>query len=273
MKNLEETALDIRRKIIKAAWRGKAGLVSSAMSIVEIITVLYFDLMRYDSQNPGWPERDRFILSKGHGSLALYAALNKTGFLSDELLDTFCLPNSILGAHPERCISGVEASTGSLGHGLSLAVGIALAGKMDRKDYKTYVILGDGECQEGSVWEAFLTIPAWELTNLITVIDCNRLQGSETDRHTLLMYPLKNKLEAFGFDVTEINGHDMSAVKSALTAPVSEGKPKLILADTLKGKGLSCMENKPDWHGRVPNAAEMESVIADLAINRKEVGL
>jgi transketolase len=229
--------------------------------------------MRYDSQNPGWPERDRFILSKGHGSLALYAALNKTGFLSDEILNTFCLPNSILGAHPERYITGVEASTGSLGHGLSFATGIALAGTIDRRAYKTYVVLGDGECQEGSVWEAFLTIPACELTNLITIIDCNRLQGSETNRHTLLMYPLQNKLEAFGFDVKEINGHDMNAIKSALTAPVSKSKPRLILANTLKGKGLSCMENKADWHGRVPNAAEMESVLADLGLDREELGL
>ena len=267
--NLNDIAMGIRRKIFRMICKAGGGHIAPAFSIVELMTVLYFRILRIDSQNPKSPDRDRFILSKGHACAALYATLVQAGFAPEEQLDFFCQPGGELGGHPDcGALPGIEATTGSLGHGLGLAAGIAFAGQMDRKDYRVFTILGDGECQEGSVWEAALFAAHHQLDNLIAIIDYNKLQAIDPIQDVLGLEPLKEKFAAFNWAVQEIDGHDMDALEELFTGlPFEPGKPSLLIAHTVKGKGISFMENVPIWHYRVPSGKEMQTALRELGLD------
>jgi transketolase len=233
--------------MLEASRRGHVG---SAFSVIEILRVLYDDIMLYDSQNPRWVKRDRCILSKGHGCLALYVILADKGFFPESELWKFCKPDGILGGHPEYGkIPGVEASTGSLGHGLPIGVGFALNAKYEQLDYRTFVIIGDGESDEGSNWEAAMSAAKHKLDNLTVLVDYNKHQSYDSTYAVLDLEPLVDKWRAFGFVVAEVDGHDARALQDALRrTPVSVDKPNAIICHTVKGKGVECIENDLNWH-------------------------
>ena len=264
--------MNYRKTIFLTAYSASIAHIASAFSIVEILEVLYKDkILKYDVNNPNWEDRDRFILSKGHGSLALYTMLSEVGFFSKDLLKTFSKPNSVLGGEP--CIPnipGVEATTGSLGHGLSLAVGMALAKKIDNKKEKIYVLLGDGECEEGTIWEAVMFAVHYKLDNLIIIVDCNRIQKMGTLKSIMSIDSWKDKFNAFGCEVVEVDGHNTSELKSAFKQK-NVNKPLVILADTIKGKGVSIVENDPRWHWRLPNKKELKIFMKELNISEEEI--
>lgn len=265
IKNLKERAAILRQDIFTTALAGKTGHIAPAFSCVEIFAALYFGgILKYDPMKIS-ADRDRVILSKGHACLALYAALANAGFFAREELLTFCCSGSRLGGHPKLGdITGVEASTGALGHGLSFGIGIALAGLLDSIDYHVYVILGDGECQEGSVWEGAMSAPALGLKNLTVVVDHNKLQAMDRLNNIVEIAPLADKWRAFGWQVEEVDGHNLEELLSAFNG--HQSAPKAIIAHTVKGKGVSFMEDVPLWHFRFPNESELE-------IARKELGL
>lgn len=267
---LEEIAKEIRKDIMRTACKGGSGHIASALSAVEIMTALYFgDVLKYDSNHPLWEDRDKMILSKGHASLVLYSVLKRIGYISQEELDTFCQPGSLLGGEPKLGdIPGVEATTGSLGHGLSFAVGIAMAHKMDNKKSRVYVILGDGECQEGSVWEAALSAAHHKLDNLTVILDCNRLQAMDETESIVSLSPFEDKWKGFGWHVTHANGNEIPSILSCLKEDRDRDvhMPRIIIAHTTKGKGISFMENVPIWHYRMPNVEEMEIVTRELEL-------
>lgn len=269
MTDLKHKAQRLRKTIFKVICQGGGGHIPACLSIVEILTVLYHQLLRIDPDNPKGADRDRFILSKGHASVALYAVLADKGFISFEELATYGHPGTVLGGHPDMYkVSGVEASTGALGHGFGFGVGMALAGKMDAKDYRVFTLLGDGECQEGSVWEAAMFAPQHNLDNLIAIIDYNKLQALDRLENIVSLEPLADKWAAFGWEVREVDGHDISALQNVLEAvPFESGKPSLIIAHTTKGKGISFMENVPIWHYRLPNAEEIKIACAELGLD------
>lgn len=272
-KNLEKIAIDIRRRIINISARANVSHSGSALSTVEIITALYFHIMKINPKKPDFPFRDRFILSKGHAGAALYSVLAKRGFFPESLLNTFCFDKSPLTTHPIfnkiSGVPGVEATTGSLGHGLSIGIGMALAGKEDKKDYTVYVMLSDGECDEGSVWEGFLWAGFKKLDNLIVFIDYNKIQAFGRTEEILDLNSLSNKLQSFRWHVQEINGHDFSQIIEAIeTAKKEIGQPHCIIANTIKGKGISYMEDKLEWHYRSPTGDFLEQALKEL--NEKE---
>jgi transketolase len=236
--------------------------------MVDILTVLYYTFLRIDPRNPQDPDRDRFILSKGHGGVALYAVLADKGFFDRQHLATHGRRGTILGGHPDmHKVPGVEASTGALGHGLSFASGIALAGKKDKKNYRVVVVLGDGECQEGSVWEAALFAPQHKLDNLTVIIDHNKLQAMDKLENIIGLDPLTEKWESFGWAVEEVDGHNISALQALFAKlPFKRGKPSLVIAHTVKGKGISFMENVPIWHYRQPGPEEMKKACEELGM-------
>ncbi|HPD00394.1 MAG TPA: transketolase [Acetivibrio sp.] len=256
----------IRKHIIEEVYHAASGHPGGSLSCADIITVLYFDEMRVDVKNPQWEDRDRFVLSKGHCSPALYGALAEKGFFPKEELLRFRHIDSYLEGHPSmRMVPGVDMSTGSLGQGISAAVGMAIAGKLDKKDYKVYVLLGDGEIQEGQVWEALMSAAHYKLNNLIAFLDHNRLQidGNITD--VMSPEPVEDKFRAFGWEVINIDGHDHEQIKNAVKkAKTVEDKPIMIVADTIKGKGVSFMENNAGWHGSPPNKEQRDKAIAEL---------
>ncbi len=247
---LDERSRYLRRLIIRGIEGGDRGHIGSALSLVEILRILYDDILRFDSLRPGWEDRDRCILSKGHGCLALYAILADKGFFPLKELDRFCDFESILGGHPERGrIPGVEASTGALGHGLSIGVGLALAGRLRGKDYRVFVVMGDGEINEGSVWEAAMCAAKHRLDNLIAMIDYNKLQSYGPVEEVQGLEPLADKWKSFGFAVREIDGHDVEALRRILSdVPFSPHKPGVVICHTVKGKGISFAEHNPEWH-------------------------
>ena len=269
---LEDIAKEIRRDIMVTAYNAGGGHIASAFSAVEILTALYFgNILRYALYDPNWKERDKLILSKGHASLALYSVLKRIGYISKEQLDTFCQPGSVLGGEPKLGdVPGIEATTGSLGHGLSFAVGIAMANKMDCNKGRIYVILGDGECQEGSVWEAALSAAHNQLDNLTVILDCNSLQAMDRTDKIVALTPLEEKWKGFGWEVSCVQGHDISSILNQLESDKYSGvkKPRIIVANTIKGKGVSFMENVPIWHYRLPNQEEMEIVKKELDIKQ-----
>jgi len=228
----------------------RRGHLGAALSLVEIIRVLYDDVLRYDASEPGWPERDRFILSKGHGCLALYVILAEKGFFPQAELARFCMPGGILGGHPEYPkIPGVEASTGSLGHGLSLGVGMGLSARYDKSGRRVFVVIGDGEANEGSIWEGALCAAKHGLDNLAVLIDCNKQQSYGPTVEVLNMTPLAEKWRAFGFAVTEVDGHDVAVLRDALgRLPLAAGQPSALICHTVKGKGISFIEGDLNWH-------------------------
>ena len=247
--SLDKRSIFLRSLVLRALVGGGRGHVGSSLSIIEIIRVIYDSYLNFDVENPSWDERDRFILSKGHGCLAQYAILADKGFFNQSVLDSFCHNDSILGGHPEREIPGVEVSTGSLGHGLSLGVGISLAARIKKQDYRTIVVAGDGEINEGSVWEAAMCAGNHGLMNLTVLIDYNKIQSYGFTQEVADLEPLLDKWKAFGFGVSQIDGHDINSIKKCLLSlPLERNKPSAIICHTVKGKGLKFAENKPEWH-------------------------
>ena len=275
MDDWEKNAHAMRKDIFLAAYAGGMAHLASAYSCVEILYALYsIGVMRHDPLNPTWDMRDRFILSKGHGSLALYSALCQTGYFSKEQLMNFIKPDSLLGGEPSVCLPlGIEASTGSLGHGLSLGVGMALAQKSDGKDSKVYVLLGDGECEEGSVWEAVMTAAKYKLDNLIAIIDHNRIQKMDTVDAVMGITDWQIRFEAFGWDCAKTDGHNVASIVDTLSSLKRTGKPHVVIADTIKGKGVSIMENNPAWHWRMPNRKELKVFMRELDISEEELAV
>ncbi len=244
----------------------KRGHLASAFSIVEIVRVLYDHILRYDSRNPKWPGRDRFVLSKGHGCLALYVVLADRGFFPAAELWKFCQGDGILGGHPEVKVPGVEASTGSLGHGLSIGIGIALNAKYERAGYRTFVIIGDGESNEGSIWEAAMCASKHRLANLTVIVDYNKQQSYGSTFEVQDLEPFTDKWRSFGFAVTEVNGHNVDELRSVFSRlPLDSNKPTAVICHTVKGKGIECVENNLNWHHKsgVTND-EIQSLLAAL---------
>lgn len=271
MSDIQQTAKDIRKTIYKIAHYAGGGHMGAAFSMTDIISVLYFDhVLRYDAKNPNWENRDKFILSKGHACYALYATLAKAGYFPEEELWRVGKPGSKFGGHPKmHDIPGVEASTGALGHGLSFAIGIAYANKVDCRQSHVYVLLGDGECQEGSVWEGALSAPTLELDNMTVIIDYNKLQAMDDLENIVHLKPFAEKWRAFGWNVVEIDGHDYAEIKEALLTR-QKGNPTLVIANTIKGKGVSFMENVPIWHYRMPDEKELGILLKDLEYTEEE---
>jgi transketolase len=250
---------ELKKDILLCAHRAKEGHIASAFSIIDIVWVLYDRILRFDCRKPDWGARDRFILSKGHASLALYAVLAKKRFFPAEDLNTFARHDSLLGGHPDRDkIPGVEASTGSLGHGLPMAVGMALALRIKHSDRLVYCLVGDGECNEGSIWEACLLASHHQLNSLCCIVDFNH----STDR-ALNMGKLDDKFRSMGFDAVVVDGHDHEALASALGSGPWK-KPLAVIARTVKGKGCAGMENNPAWHHRSPSDDELGSLMKEL---------
>jgi transketolase len=265
---LAHIARTLRRHVVRMIAAANSGHPGGSLSAIEIITALYFGrVLRYDPKRPDWPERDRFILSKGHGVPALYAALAEAGFFPTDELMSLRQVNSRMQGHPVQGVTpGIEASTGSLGQGLSIGVGHALAARLDGKAYRTYVLLGDGECQEGQVWEAAMTAGNYELGSLTAIVDSNRFQldGAVEDINSLT--PLDAKFESFGWRVMQVDGHDVGAVRVALhQARESHDVPVCIIANTIKGKGVSFMENNNEFHGKSPSSEQLQVAISQLA--------
>lgn len=257
---MEQIAKETRKKIFEIVCKNKAGHLASSLSSVEILTVLYFgDILRYNPEEPRWEDRDRFVLSKGHSALGYYITLAKAGYYAMEEIDSFCIAGTRYGGLPLKDkVNGVEASTGSLGHGLSFAAGIAMAAKIFQKKYLTYVLVGDGESQEGSIWEAALFIAQNKLVNLVIIIDYNKIQATGRCEDIIGLEPYRKKWESFGFEVFEVDGHDMNALQNVLKIKDIElRKPRVIVAHTVKGKGLSFIENQPDWHYKMPTAEQV----------------
>jgi len=273
LKELEGKAREIRKSIFRMIVHAGGGHTPASLSIVDLLTVLYFKILKVNSCNPKADERDRCILSKGHSCAALYAVLAEKGFFSKNILNTFCQEGSSLGGHPDmHSVPGIDASTGSLGHGFPFGVGVALSGKLDTKNYRVYTILGDGECQEGSIWEAAMFASHHKLDNLVAIVDHNKLQAIDTISNVVNLNPLRDKWQSFGWETREINGNDIKQVLENMRAiPFSKNKPSAIIAHTTKGKGISFMENKAIWHYRLPNPEEMESACEQLGINKADL--
>ena len=267
-----EVAAQVRKNIYRIANYAGGGHLASALSMADIVSVLYFgDVLRFDATNPDWDDRDLFILSKGHASYALYSVLQLAGFFKQDELWNVGRTGSKFGEHPKKGdIPGVEASTGALGHGLSFGIGIAYANKVDAKDGHVYVMLGDGECQEGSIWEGALSASTLGLNNLTVIVDHNKLQAMDRLENIVNMKPFAAKWESFGWDVLEIDGHDHDQIRKALIHR-SENKPVAIIANTIKGKGVSFMENTAIWHYRMPNSEELKILMDELQISEEEL--
>lgn len=272
MDELSRAAGEIRKKIYQMAHFAGGGHMGASFSMADIISVLYFGgILRYNALDPEWEDRDRFILSKGHASYALYAVLAMAGYFPEEELHHVGQAGSRFGGHPKMHeIPGVEASTGALGHGLSFSIGIAYANKADGRNSHVYVVLGDGECQEGSIWEGALSAPTLGLDNLTVVVDHNRLQAMDRLENIVHMSPFAEKWRAFGWNVIEIDGHNYEEIKRALLARRS-GMPTLVIADTVKGKGVSFMENVPIWHYRMPNSQELPVLMKELGLTEEDL--
>ncbi len=263
---LREMAKKLRRHIITMTATAGSGHPGGSLSAADIVTALYFKIMRYNPQNTQWADRDRFILSKGHAAPILYAALAESGYFPVEELATLRKLDSRLQGHTDRNLTpGVEMSTGSLGMGLSFGVGVALAGKLDHRDYCTYVLLSDGECEEGQIWEAALSAAQFKLDNLVAIVDCNKMQLSGWTRDIMNLEPLGQKWQAFGWHGIDIDGHDFSQILAAFQeARKIRTKPIVIIARTIKGKGVSFMENNVKFHGKVPTTEEAKRALREL---------
>src|SRR4030043_131942 len=264
---LEKMAKQLRRHVIKMIATAGSGHPGGSLSAADIVTALYFKVMRHAPKNMQWPDRDRFILSKGHAAPILYAALAECGYFPVEELSTLRKLGSRLQGHTDRTLTpGVEMAAGSLGQGLSYGIGMALAGRLDKRDYQVYVLLGDGECEEGQVWEAAMFAPHHGVDNLTAIVDHNDLQLDGRVCDIMGLEPLTDKWRAFNWHVLEINGHDIKEVLQALKkAREIKGKPTVIIAHTVKGKGVSFMEGNVDFHGKAPNPQETEQALKELA--------
>lgn len=256
---LQKIASELRLDVVRMVHDAKDGHPGPALSCADIVTVLYFNIMKIDPQNPKWEDRDRFILSKGHSCPVVYAALAKLGFFNKNELAGLRKLDSKLQGHPTmQKTPGIDMTSGSLGNGLAIAIGMAIAAKLQKKSYYCYVILGDGECQEGVVWEAAMCAKHFHLNNLIAFIDNNGLQSSGSCEEISTTLPLKPKWESFGWFVQEIDGHDYKAIENAIDRAKIQSEPAMIIAKTIKGKGLPYMENNNSWHKRVPTDEELQ---------------
>ncbi|MEN6350113.1 MAG: transketolase [Syntrophomonas sp.] len=264
---LEEKSVIIRRDIISMLGEAGSGHSGGSLSAADIVACLYFWEMNIDPDRPDWSERDRFVLSKGHAAPVLYAALAEKGFFSRSLLSSLRKLGSPLQGHPDRSkLAGVEACSGSLGQGISWAVGMSLAAKMDRKDYRVYALMGDGEIEEGMVWEAVMAAAHYKLDNLLAFVDNNGLQIDGPIKDVMSAEPIAAKFRAFGWEVIEIDGHKHREIMEALNRGRElDGRPTAVIAHTIKGKGCSFMENRVEWHGTAPNKEETQKALAELS--------
>ena len=264
-KQLEITACKVRMGVIEGVYNAKSGHPGGSLSVADLLTYLYFHKMYVDPKNPKMPDRDRLVLSTGHTAPALYSVLAQRGFFDVEELKTLRKIGSRLQGHPDmKHIPGVDMSTGSLGQGISAACGMALSGKISCDNYKVYAVLGDGEIEEGQVWEAAMFAAHNKLDNLVAIIDNNGLQIDGSNNEVMSLGDLAAKVRAFGFEVFELDGHDLEAIEAALSARTAPGVPKCILAHTVKGKGVSFMENQVGWHGKAPNEEQRQQALKEL---------
>lgn len=266
VKSLGERAKVIRNHIIRMLAKSGSGHPGSSLSTVDLLVTLFYNKLRHNPQMPAWPDRDRFILSKGHACPALYAVLAERGYFEVSKLDTLRQFGSMLQGHPcMKTTPGIEISGGSLGQGLSVGLGIALAARLDKKDYRTYVMLGDGEIEEGQIWEAAMAASHFKTDNLCAIIDHNDLQIDGPIRDIMSSHPIPDKWKSFGWHALEIDGHNYQSIMSAYNeAENTKGRPTVIIAKTVKGKGVSFMENQVDWHGKTPSKEEAERALAEL---------
>lgn len=268
LKNIENLAEQIRKDSIRMSTRSGTGHLGPALSIADIIAVLYGGIMIYNPKNPFLPDRDRFILSKGHGCLALYSVLAQCGYFDRTLLDEFCNKfDTMLPGHPERKLPGVEANTGSLGHGIGIGAGMALAGRLSDKDFKVFVLTGDGELQEGSNWETAMAAAHYKLDNLVVIVDRNKLQLGDFTENISQLEPLTQKWSSFGWAAKIVDGHNIKEITETLkNVPFNKGKPSVIIASTIKGKGLKFAENKVEWHYKVLTEQQYEKIKNELSL-------
>ncbi len=271
LNDLREKALFLRRTSLATALKAGKGHIPPAFSWADLAAVLFYgDVLQFRAEDPRWPERDRFLLSKGHACLTLYAALSDLGFFSAKELDSFAGSGSLLAGHPDIKIPGIEACSGSLGHGLGVGAGMALSAKLTKADWKTWVLLGDGECQEGSIWEAAMFAAHRRLGTLIAIIDRNKLGATDYTENYASLDPLDQRFESFGWEVCSVDGHDYDQLiyifSKAKDRPL-EGKPLCVIAHTIKGKGVSFMENSKHWHHQMPKGAQIEQAWQELGGN------
>jgi len=262
---LELKAKEIRRLIIQMLFKAGSGHPGGSLSACDIMTALYFNILNIDPKNPQWPDRDRFHMSKGHCCPVWYAVLADAGYFAKEHLMTLRKFGSILQGHPDRKTPGVDAASGSLGQGLSVALGMSLAGRIDKKNYRVYALLGDGEIQEGNIWEAAMATSHFKCDNICAILDYNGFQIDGKTCNVMELEPLTAKWQAFGWNTIEIDGHDMGQILCAYeSAKKTKGKPSIIIAHTVKGKGVSFMENVCDFHGRTPSKEEADKAMKEL---------
>ena len=267
LSDVEDMARKIRGRVLDLAHKAKVAHLASALSSVDILAVLFWKILKIDPKNPKWEDRDRFILSKGHAAMALYSTLAFKGFIPNEMLDTFGNDGTSLAEHPDMGINGVEAATGSLGHGLPLGIGMALASRIRKKNYRVFALMSDGECNEGSVWEAAMFAPAHQLDNVTAIIDFNKWQATGRSTEIMALEPLAAKWKSFGWSTYEIGGNNVKEIFEVLNnIPDGSGKPVAVIAHTTKGKGVSFMEDDNNWHYKAPNAEELSKA-------KKELGL
>jgi len=260
-------AAEFRAKAIQMSHAAGAAHLASSLSCIDIVAVLYHSVLHLDPHNPKWEDRDRFILSKGHAATALYAALAYRGFITDADLNSYGKTGSLLEEHPSPKLPGVESATGSLGHGLPCGCGISLAGRIKGKTYRTYVLMSDGECNEGSVWEASLFAAANKLGNLCAFVDFNKWQATGRSQEVLALDPLADKFKSFGWDVHEIDGHDHQQILNAIKGvSLDSSKPTMVVSHTIKGKGISFMEDDNNWHYRIPTVEEVQIAKSELEV-------
>ncbi len=265
LSDLHSISSEVRKDVIKMLGKANSGHPGGSLSIVDILVTLYYRVMKVDPKNPDWEDRDRLVLSKGHGCPALYSVLARRGYFNMDQLGTLRQLGSMLQGHPDmKRTPGIDVSVGSLGQGLSVAVGLALGARLKNKDYKIYAIIGDGEMQEGQIWEALMASIHYKLDNLTIVLDYNKLQIDGTNNEVLSLGNVKDRMQAFGFNVYEIDGHNYDEIYGALSALAISQKPKFIIAHTIKGKGVSFMENKVEWHGKAPNNEEITKALIEL---------
>jgi transketolase len=263
---IHELAQRIRAHAVRMVHKAKASHIGTCFSMADLLAVLYGSVLRVDAARPDWPDRDRLVVSKGHGAAAIYAVLAESGFFPVDWLDTYCADGTRLAGHvTHHGVPGVEFSSGSLGHGLSLACGVGLAAKRDSRPYRAFAILSDGECDEGSIWEAALFAPHHRLDNVVAVVDYNKIQSLGTVKEVLDLEPFAAKWRAFGWAVREVDGHEHRQIHEALAnLPFEPGRPSALIAHTVKGKGVSFMEDKLEWHYRSPDAGQLGQALAEL---------